>query len=281
MPALARKVAGEGAFYTSVVVLVLFAAFPFYWMLITTFKSDGDLYNLESIPYWFNGAPTLEHLEYLFDQTLFLRWLGNTAVIGVCVVAITLVVALPAGYSLARMPGRSAENLGIGIFLTYLVPPTLLFLPLSRVVSWLDLQDSIWALVVVYPTFTIPFCTWLLMGFFKSIPREIDEAAIVDGCTVVGAFVKTILPLALPAILTVVIFAFTLTMQEFVYALTFISSSEEKPVTLGVATDLIRGDIFYWGELMGAALIASVPVAIAYNLFLDRFISGITGGAVK
>ncbi len=281
MNAVARRVGLTGSFYSAVVVLVVFAAFPFYWMLITTFKTDGDLYNLQSIPYWFNAPPTLEHLDYLFNKTLFLRWLANTAIIGVCVVAITLAVALPAGYSLARMPGRSAENLGIGIFLTYLVPPTLLFLPLSRIVSWLDLQDSIWSLVVVYPTFTIPFCTWLLMGFFKSIPREIDEAAIVDGCTMVGAFVKTILPLSLPAILTVVIFAFTLTMQEFVYALTFISSSDQKPVTLGVATDLVRGDVFYWGELMGAALITSVPVAIAYNLFLDRFISGITGGAVK
>jgi len=278
---LARKLGAEGSFYTAVIVLVMFAAFPFYWMLITTFKADGDLYDLKSIPYWFNTAPTLEHIKYLFTETLFVQWLMNSALIGLCVVAITLLVALPAGYSLARMPGRSAETLGIGIFLTYLVPPTLLFLPLSRVVSQLGLQDSLWSLVVVYPTFTIPFCTWLLMGIFKSVPREIEEAAIVDGCTVVGAFVKTVLPLSVPAILTVVIFAFTLTMQEFVYALTFISSSDEKPVTLGVATDLIRGDIFYWGELMGAALIASVPVAIAYNLFLDRFISGITGGAVK
>jgi multiple sugar transport system permease protein len=277
----AKKLGAEGAFYAAVVTLVIFAAFPFYWMLITTFKADGDLYDLKSIPYWFNTSPTLEHLKYLFQDTLFVQWVTNSALIGLCVVAITLFVALPAGYSLARMPVRGAETLGIGIFLTYLVPPTLLFLPLSRVVTRLGLQDSLWSLVVIYPTFTIPFCTWLLMGFFKSVPREIEEAAIVDGCTVIGAFVKTVLPLSLPAILTVVIFAFTLTMQEFVYALTFISSSEEKPVTLGVATDLIRGDIFYWGELMGAALIASVPVAIAYNLFLDRFISGITGGAVK
>jgi multiple sugar transport system permease protein len=281
MTTMTRRIAGTGSFYSAVVLLVLFAAFPFYWMLITTFKQDGDLYNLQSIPYWFNESPTMEHIDYLFTDTLFLRWLGNTALIGVCVVAITLVVSLPAGYSLARMPGRSAENLGIGIFLTYLVPPTLLFLPLSRVISLLGLQDSLWSLVLVYPTFTIPFCTWLLMGFFKSIPREIDEAAIVDGCTVVGAFVKTILPLSVPAILTVIIFAFTLTMQEFVYALTFISSSDQKPITLGVATDLVRGDVYYWGELMGAALISSIPVAIAYNLFLDRFISGITGGAVK
>jgi multiple sugar transport system permease protein len=281
MTALARRIGGTGSFYAAITLLVLFAAFPFYWMVITTFKTDGDLYNLKSIPYWFNSPPTLEHVKYLFEETLFLQWLANTALIGVFVVAITLVVSLPAGYSLARMPGRTAESLGIGIFLTYLVPPTLLFLPLSRVIAWLGLQDSIWALVVVYPTFTIPFCTWLLMGFFKSVPREIDEAAIVDGCTMLGAFVKTILPLSLPAILTVVIFAFTLTMQEFVYALTFISSSDQKPVTLGVATDLVRGDVFYWGELMGAALIASLPVAIAYNLFLDRFITGITGGAVK
>jgi multiple sugar transport system permease protein len=278
---LAKKLGSEGSFYAAVITLVVFAAFPFYWMLITTFKADGDLYDLKSIPYWFNTAPTLEHIKYLFTETLFVQWLMNSALVGVCVVAITLIVALPAGYSLARMPGRSAETLGIGIFVTYLVPPTLLFLPLSRVVTLLGLQDSLWSLVVIYPTFTIPFCTWLLMGFFKSVPREIEEAAIVDGCTVMGAFVKTVLPLSAPAILTVVIFAFTLTMQEFVYALTFISSSEDKPVTLGVATDLIRGDIFYWGELMGAALIASVPVAIAYNLFLDRFISGITGGAVK
>jgi len=265
----------------AVATLVTFAAFPFYWMLLTAFKSDADLYNLNSNPYWFNAAPTLEHIRYLFGDTLFLQWVWNSVLIGLCVVAITLLVTLPAGYSLARISGKGAESLGIGIFLTYLVPPTLLFLPLSRVVSLLGLQDSLWSLILVYPTFTIPFCTWLFMGFFKSVPREIEEAAIVDGCTVVGAFVKTVLPLSLPGILTVIIFAFTLTMQEFVYALTFISSSDEKPITLGVATDLVRGDIFYWGELMAAALIASVPVAIAYNLFLDRFISGITGGAVK
>jgi len=281
MSQLAKRIAGQSSFYAALVVLMVFAAFPFYWMLITAFKTDGDLYNLKSNPYWFNAEPTLEHIRYLFEDTLFLQWLSNTAVIGLCVVAITLLVALPAGYSLARMPGRNAETLGIGIFLTYLVPPTLLFLPLSRVISVLGLQDSLWALVLVYPTFTIPFCTWLFMGFFKSIPREIEEAAIVDGCTITGAFVKTVLPVSVPGILTVVIFAFTLTMQEFVYALTFISSSDEKPVTLGVATDLVRGDVFYWGELMGAALIASIPVAIAYTLFLDRFISGITGGAVK
>lgn len=269
------------SFYGAVAFFVVLTAFPFYWMVITSFKTNADLYDISNIPFWFNEAPTLEHFRYLFEQTMFVRWLLNSLIIGVCVVAITLVTALPAGYSLARMTGRSGEALGIGIFLTYLVPPTLLFLPLSRIVADLGLQNSMWSLVLVYPTFTIPFCTWLLMGFFKAMPVEIEEAAIVDGCSLFGAFIKMVIPLSMPAILTAVIFTFTLTLQEFVYALTFISSTAQKPITLGVATDLVRGDVFFWGEIMAGALIASVPVAIAYNLFLDRFISGITGGAVK
>jgi multiple sugar transport system permease protein len=281
MPRLATNLLKEGSFYSAVAFFVVIAAFPFYWMLITAFKANSDLYDLGNIPFWFNEPPTLEHVRYLFEQTDFARWLLNSLIIGLCVVAITLATALPAGYSLARMTGRNGQALGIGIFLTYLVPPTLLFLPLSRVISKIGLQDSIWSLVLVYPTFTIPFCTWLLMGFFKAVPREIEEAAIVDGCSICGAFVKMVLPLSLPAILTVVIFTFTLTMQEFVYALTFISSTAQKTITLGVATDLVRGDIYFWGELMAGALIAAVPVAIAYNLCLDRFIAGITGGAVK
>jgi multiple sugar transport system permease protein len=281
MKRLLTTVAGQGSFYAAVAALVTFAAFPFYWMLLTAFKSDADLYNLKSNPYWFNAAPTLEHIRYLFGETLFLQWIWNSLLIGLCVVAITLIVTLPASYSLARISGKGAENLGIGIFLTYLVPPTLLFLPLSRVVSLLGLQDSLWSLILVYPTFTIPFCTWLFMGFFKSVPREIEEAAIVDGCTVVGAFVKTILPLSLPGILTVIIFAFTLTMQEFVYALTFISSAAHQTVGVGVPIFLVRGDVYYWGSLMAACLIASLPIGFLYNLFLDRFIAGFTFGSVK
>lgn len=281
MKRVANLIATEAPFYATVGFFLVLSAFPFYWMLITAFKTNADLYNVTNIPFWFNHPPTLAHFRYLFEQTLFLRWLVNSLVIGICVVAITLATAIPAGYALTRLSGRSAEGLAIGIFLTYLVPPTLLFLPLSRIISWLGLQNSMWSLVLVYPTFTIPFCTWLLMGFFKTVPRDIEEAAIVDGCSLLSAFVKMVLPLSLPAILTVVIFTFTLTLQEFVYALTFISASSQKPITLGVATDLIRGDIFFWGEIMAGALIASIPVAIAYNLFLDRFIAGITGGAVK
>ncbi len=281
MPRSIANILRETGFYAALAFFFILAAFPFYWMLITSFKTNADLYNVTNIPFWFNDPPTLEHFRYLFEQTLFARWLWNSLIIGICVVAITLVTALPAAYSLARLTGRNGETLGIGIFLTYLVPPTLLFLPLSRVIADLGLQNSMWSLVLVYPTFTIPFCTWLLMGFFKAMPPEIEEAAIVDGCSLFGAFIRMTLPLSLPGILTAVIFTFTLTLQEFVYALTFISSSDQKPITLGVATDLIRGDIFYWGEIMAGALIASIPVAIAYNFFLDRFIAGITGGAVK
>ena len=272
---------GEVGFFLGVAFFVVLSAFPFYWMVITAFKQNSDLYNIANTPFWFNEPPTLEHIRYLFTETLFARWLLNSLIIGVCVTAITLVTAVPAGYSLARMTSRRGEALGIFIFLTYLVPPTLLFLPLSRIIAELGLQNSMWSLVLVYPTFTIPFCSWLLMGFFKALPVEIEEAAIVDGCSLFGAFIKMAVPLSLPAILTVVIFTFTLTLQEFVYALTFVSSSDQKPITLGVSTDLIRGDVFFWGEIMAGALIAAIPVAVAYNLFLDRFIAGITGGAVK
>jgi multiple sugar transport system permease protein len=281
MPRAFTRSIREFAFFLGVAFFVILSAFPFYWMVITAFKQNSDLYDITNIPFWFNEPPTLEHLTYLFKETLFARWLLNSLTIGVCVTLITLVTAVPAGYSLARMTSRKGEALGIAIFLTYLVPPTLLFLPLSRIIAELGLQNSMWSLVLVYPTFTIPFCSWLLMGFFKALPPEIEEAAIIDGCSLFGAFIKMAIPLSLPAILTVVIFTFTLTLQEFVYALTFVSSSSQKPITLGVSTDLIRGDVFFWGEIMAGALIAAIPVAIAYNLFLDRFISGITGGAVK
>jgi multiple sugar transport system permease protein len=281
MPRALIRSLRETAFFFGVAFFVILAAFPFYWMVITAFKQNSDLYDVSNVPFWFNEPPTLEHLVYLFKETLFARWLLNSLIIGLCVTGITLVTAVPAGYSLARMTSRKGEALGIAIFLTYLVPPTLLFLPLSRIIADLGLQNSMWSLVLVYPTFTIPFCSWLLMGFFKALPPEIEEAAIVDGCSLFGAFIKMVIPLSVPAILTVVIFTFTLTLQEFVYALTFVSASDQKPITLGVTTDLVRGDIFFWGEIMAGALIASIPVAVAYNLFLDRFISGITGGAVK
>ncbi len=276
-----RRVIGGAATYFSAACFTFFAAFPFAWMAITTFKQNRDLYNIHHNPFLFYEPPTLQHLQLLFTGTLFTRWLINTAIVGALVVVITVLIAVPAGYSLARLARTWGRRLGIGIFLTYLVPPSLLFIPLARVVAWLDLQDRLGALVLVYPSFTIPFCTWLLMGFFKSIPAELEEAAMVDGCTRPGALRRIVLPLSVAGILTVIIFALTLSIQEFVYALTFISPSAQKTVSVGVPTDLIRGDVYYWGSLMAGALIASIPVAALYTLFLDRFISGLTAGAFK
>ncbi len=276
-----QKVIGRSALYLSAACFTFFAAFPFAWMGITAFKHILDLYNIHNNPFLFNLPPTLENMQLLFQETLFTRWLVNTAFVGTLVVIITLLVAVPAGYSLARLARGWGQKLGIGIFLTYLVPPSLLFIPLSRVISGLGLQDSFWALVLVYPSFTIPFCTWLLMGFFKSIPGELEEAAMVDGCNRLGALRRVVLPISVAGLLTVTIFAFTLSIQEFVYALTFISPSAQKTVSVGIPTDLIRGDVYYWGSLMGGALVASIPAAALYSLFLDRFVSGLTAGAFK
>ncbi len=265
-------------------VLTLFTvllAFPFYWMVIATFKQNIDLYGMENNPFIFNLPPTLDNLRLLFTQTRFLRWLENTALVGGIVVIITLLLAVPAAYALARLTGRWGERLGIGIFLTYLVPPTLLFIPLSRVVASLGLQDTIWSLVLVYPSVTVPFSIWLMMGFFKSIPRELEDAAMVDGLTRFGAFIKMVVPISLSGILTVVIFTFTLVTQEYVYALTFISPESQQMVGVGIPIFLVRGDVYFWGSLMAACLIASLPIAFIYNLFLDRFIAGFTVGAVK
>ncbi len=268
-----------------ILCFITFAVFPFYWMVVTTFKQNADLYvgatNVQHNPFIFNRPPTLEHLRTLFGQTLYTTWLFNTLWVGVVVVAVTLLLAVPAGYSLARLTGRWGERLSIGIFLTYLVPSTLLFIPFSRLVALLGLQNSLWSLVLIYPTFTVPFCTWLLMGFFKSLPREVEESAMVDGCSRLGAMVRMVLPLSVPGLLTVVIFALTLVIQEFVYSLTFISSVQRMTVSVGVPVALVRGDVYYWGSLMAACLITSVPIAIVYNLFLDRFIAGFTVGAVK
>ncbi len=276
-----RRAAAAVFRWGTLAVFATLLAFPFYWMLITTFKRTSDLYDLKHNPFLFHEPPTLEHLRLLLKDTLFLRWLWNTTGAGVLVVAITLLLALPAAYALARLTGTWGERLGIGIFLTYLVPPTLLFIPLSRVVATLGLQDTIWSIVVVYPTFTIPFSTWLLMGFFKSIPRELEDAAMVDGLTRFQTFRKLVVPVSLSGILTVVIFSFTLVTQEFVYALTFISSASHQTVGVGVPIYLVRGDVYYWGSLMAACLIASLPIGVVYNLFLDRFIAGFTFGSVK
>jgi multiple sugar transport system permease protein len=267
--------------YAGLTPFLLIAVFPVYWMAITAFKTDADLVNPAVFPFWFHQSPTLQHFAYLFQHTYYSSWIYNTITIAAWTSLITLLAAVPAGYALARLGLPGAENMGIAIFLGYLIPPVLLFLPLSRVVAMTHLIDTKWALVLVYPTFTIPYCTWLLSGFFKTVPPEIEEAALVDGCGRLGALIRTVIPVSWPGILTAVIFAFTLSMQDFIYSLVLVSVSDQKPVPLGVATDLIRGDLYYWGSLMAGALLVGVPVAILYSFFLDRFIAGITSAAVK
>jgi len=260
---------------------VVFTAFPFYWMFITTFKTTLDLVDTRNNPFLFNRPPTLENLDVLFFNTQYGLWVWNTLLVGFIVVGITLLLAIPAGYSLARLSGRWGRQLAIAIFLTYLIPPTILFIPFSRIVGELGLQDSLWSLVLVYPSFTVPFCTWLMMGFFKAVPHDVEEAAMMDGLSRFGAFIRVVVPLSSAGILTVVIFTLTLVMQEFIYALTFITSSSQYTVSVGVPTFLVRGDVYFWGSLMGACLIVSIPIAILYNFFLDRFVAGFTVGAIK
>jgi multiple sugar transport system permease protein len=251
-------------------------------MLWTSFKSDIDLYNVNDVPFKFGkGSPTLRNYGFLFHHTQYLTWVKNTVFVGAVVVLITLVLALPAGYALARLAGRWGQNLGVGIFLTYLVPPTLLFLPMSWVIAHIGLQDRLLSLILVFPSFTVPFSTWLLMGFFKTIPQELEDAALVDGASRLKTLTRVVFPISIPGILTVVIFSFSLVVNEFVYAFTFISPSDQKVVSTGVYTDLIRGDLPEWGAIMVAALIPSIPLALLYNTFLDRFIAGFTGGAFR
>jgi multiple sugar transport system permease protein len=277
-----RTTRGNLASYLVVGPFAILLAFPFYWMIWTAFKSDLDLYNVANVPYkWTQGSPTTKNFSFLFSDTQYATWLENTLVVGIIVVAITLVFALPAGYALARLSGGIGHSLGVGIFLTYLVPPTLLFLPLSRVVAELGLQDRLLSLILVYPSFTVPFSTWLLMGFFKTIPRELEDAALVDGASRLRTLRSVVFPISLPGILTVVIFSFSLVVNEFVYSLTFITTSTEKTISTGIFTELIRGDVFFWQALMAATLIPSIPLALLYNVFLDRFIAGFTGGAFR
>ena len=272
----------KGLSYLIVGPFAIVLAFPFYVMVITAFKDQTEFYDPSINPYWFGKhSPTLSNASFLFHHTPYPRWLGNTAIVGLCVVAITLVLAVPAGYALARLSGRVGQSLGVGIFLTYLVPPTLLFLPLYWVIKTLQQQDKLTALILVYPSFTVPFSTWLLMGFFKSIPQELEDAARIDGASRLKTLFRVVFPISIPGILTVVIFSFSLVLNEFVYAFTFISPSAHKMVSTGVYTDLIRGDLPDWGAIMVAALIPTIPLALLYNTFLDRFIAGFTGGAFR
>jgi multiple sugar transport system permease protein len=267
-------------FYIPLSLFIFVLLFPFYWMIITTFRPDGELYKpwnaVAYQPFWTNN-PTFEHILYLFEETMFSKWMVNTLLIAAVSTVISLICGVFAGYALARLNFPWAGGLGTTIFVTYLVPQTLLFIPLADIIRNFGLGDTPWALILTYPTFLIPFCTWLMMGYFKAIPKELEECARIDGASRFQAMLHIILPVAVPGIMSAGIFAFTLSWNEFIYALVFLSSPEQKTVPVGVTSELIRGDVFFWGPLMAGALLGSIPVAIVYSFFVEHYVAGLTG----
>ena len=253
--------------------------FPFYWMAITTFKPNAELITREGNPFWIKN-PTLAHVKKLLFETAYPDWLLNTMLVAVIATFLSLLCSVLAAYSIERLRFKGSRYVGMSIFLAYLVPPSILFIPLATMVYKLDLFDTRLALILTYPTFLIPFCTWLLMGYFKSIPYELEECALIDGASRWQILTRIILPLAVPGLISAGIFAFTLSWNEFIYALTFVSSSEVKTVPVGVVTELVEGDVYHWGSLMAGALLGSLPVAILYSFFVEYYVSGLTG-AVK
>ncbi|MGH3099035.1 MAG: carbohydrate ABC transporter permease [Streptosporangiales bacterium] len=276
-----RRIGGRVGLWALIVGFVLFAALPFEVAAVSALKADSGLYTYDAPPFWFMYQPVFNHVAFLFTDTPFVRFAINTLIVGVVVVLGTLALSLPAAYSLARLRLRFGGALAIGIFFVYLIPPSLLFISMSQVVASLGLQDSTWSLVVVYPTITIPVSVWLMYGFFRAIPVDIEEQAMVDGYSRTQAFLRAVLPMAYPGIVAVIVFAFTLSASEFIYALAFVSASSQKTLSIGVPTELIRGDVYFWQSLLAAVVIVALPITVIFNLFLNRFISGFTRGAVK
>jgi multiple sugar transport system permease protein len=263
------------------VPFLIFALFPFYHMTLTSLKQDRELYDRQAVPLIIRQGVTFEHYSKLLWDSAFLTWTKNSLLVTVLATTLSVVVGTIAAYALARLKFFGVGSFGTGIFVTYLVPTSLLFLPLAQVVNWIGLADSKWALVATYPTFLVPFCTWLLMGYFRTVPKEVEECAMVDGATRLQALMRIVLPIAIPGLVCAVLFAFTLSWNEFIYALTFTSSSEQITASVGVTQELIRGDIYFWGQLMAGAVLGSVPIVILYVFFLDYYVSGLTAGAVK
>jgi multiple sugar transport system permease protein len=262
--------------YLPLLIFVFVLLFPFYWMAITSVKPDNELLSRDGNPFWVIH-PTLVHFHKLLFKTAYPEWLWNTVLISVVATAFSLFASVLAAYAIERLRFRGAKQVGLSIFLAYLVPPSILFIPLAAIVFKLGLFDTRWALILTYPTFLIPFSTWLLMGYFRSIPYELEECALIDGATRWQILVKIVLPLAVPGLISAGIFAFTLSWNEFIYALTFISSSENKTVPVGVVTELVEGDVYHWGSLMAGALLGSLPVAFVYSFFVEHYVSGLTG----
>ena len=265
--------------YIPLVVFLIVLLFPFYWMGITAFKPNAELLSREGNPFWVVN-PTLAHFHKLLFDTPYPEWMWNTVVVSVVATFSSLAASVFAAYAIERLRFHGSKQVGLAIFMAYLVPPSILFIPLAAIVFKLGLFDTRWALILTYPTFLIPFCTWLLMGYFRSIPFELEECALIDGATRWQILTRIILPLAVPGLISAGIFAFTLSWNEFIYALTFVSSSEVKTVPVGVITELVEGDVYHWGALMAGALLGSLPVAILYSFFVEYYVSGMTG-AVK
>ena len=265
---------------TLIVLSVIVTLFPFYFMTVTAFKPDSGIYGAGANPLAI-PIPTLDHFVFLFTKTAFGNWMINSALIATVSTAISLFCSMLAGYSIARLRFRGASAIGWAIFVTYLIPQTLLFLPMTDVMSRFHLINTRIGLILIYPTFLIPFCTWLMLGYFKGIPRELEEAALIDGASRLQAMVRIVFPLAIPGVICAGLFSFTLSWNEYIYALVFISETTIKTIPIGVPSELMRGDVFYWGELMAGALLGSVPIAVLYSFFVDQFVSGMTAGAVK
>jgi multiple sugar transport system permease protein len=262
--------------YLPLAIFLFVLLFPFYWMAITSFKPNEELLSREGNPFWVI-KPTLAHFHKLLFETAYPEWLWNTVVVSVVATFASLAAAVLAAYAIERLRFSGAKQIGLSIFLAYLVPPSILFIPLAAIVFKLGLFDTRWALILTYPTFLIPFSTWLLMGYFRSIPYELEECALIDGATRWQILIKIVLPLAVPGLISAGIFAFTLSWNEFIYALTFVSSSEVKTVPVGVVTELVEGDVYHWGSLMAGALLGSLPVAFVYSFFVEYYVSGLTG----
>jgi multiple sugar transport system permease protein len=266
--------------YLPLLCFVIILLFPFYWMVMTAFKPNAELYNLtDHNPFWIS-SPTLDHIYHLLFNTAYPRWLWTTMMVAVASTFLSLLASTLAAYAIQRLRFRGSQYVGLGIYLAYLVPPSILFIPLATMVFQLGLFDSPFALILVYPTFLIPFCTWLLIGYFKSIPYELEECALIDGATRLQILRQITLPLAVPGLISAGIFSFTLSWNEFIYALAFIQSSENKTVAVAILTELVTGDVYQWGALMAGALLGSLPVAIFYSFFVDYYVSSLTG-AVK
>jgi len=262
------------------IIFLIFTLYPFYSMILSSFKTKNELYNPKANPLWIS-SPTFENYIYLFTKTNYPRWYLNSIIVTLITTGISIFASIMAAYALARLEFFGVKTLGIGIFLVYLIPPTLLFIPLSKIITSLGISDTLWSLIFTYPTFQIPFSTWMLMGYFRNIPKEIEDSAMVDGASRMRILWTIIIPMSLPAIVTVTLFCFTLSWGEIIYALTFISDSSKQLLSVGSTIELIRGDMFYWGPLMAGGILAAIPIVLVFSLLLDYYIAGLAAGGIK